>query len=233
MSDPVVLLSTGDVVGPAGGVTDNSMVLFSGTSGKLIKGNNAVVTTQGLALLDDVDAAANRATIGLHLVNNTSDINKPVSTAQQAALDLKVEVTKQATEAVLGLVKFSTQVQVNTGLDDTTSVTPKKLRFGVALLIATNGYLVLPTWLGGLVFQWGFVTASTNSSGTVTYPISFPTASRGGFLQNQYTTADSNTFMVRQATLLTNAFSESNLSFNWNITNTTRTLSFTWFAWGN
>ena len=65
MSDPVVLLSTGDVVGPAGGVTDNSMVLFSGTSGKLIKGNNAVVTAAGLALLDDVNAAAQRVTLGL------------------------------------------------------------------------------------------------------------------------------------------------------------------------
>lgn len=93
MSDPVVLLSTGDVVGPAGGVTDNSMVLFSGTSGKLIKGNNAVVTAQGLALLDDVDATANRATIGLNNVNNTSDVNKPVSTPQQNALDTKLNLT--------------------------------------------------------------------------------------------------------------------------------------------
>ena len=65
MSDPVVLLSTGDVVGPAGGVTDNSMVLFSGTSGKLIKGNNAQVTSAGLALLDDIDANAQLATLGL------------------------------------------------------------------------------------------------------------------------------------------------------------------------
>ena len=65
MSDPVVLLSTGDVVGPAGGVTDNSMVLFSGTSGKLIKGNNAQVTSAGLALLDDLDANAQLTTLGL------------------------------------------------------------------------------------------------------------------------------------------------------------------------
>ena len=65
MSDPVVLLSTGDVVGPAGGVTDNSMVLFSGTSGKLIKGNNAQVTSAGLALLDDIDANAQLTTLGL------------------------------------------------------------------------------------------------------------------------------------------------------------------------
>ena len=89
MSDPVVLLSTGDVVGPAGGVTDNSMVLFSGTSGKLIKGNNAVVTAAGLALLDDVDAGAQKVTLGLGNVDNTSDVNKPISTATQTALNLK------------------------------------------------------------------------------------------------------------------------------------------------
>ena len=96
MSDPVVLLSTGDVVGPAGGVTDNSMVLFSGTSGKLIKGNNAVVTAAGLALLDDVDAAAQKITLGLGNVNNTSDINKPISTATQTALDLKATIASPA-----------------------------------------------------------------------------------------------------------------------------------------
>ena len=89
MSDPVVLLSTGDVVGPAGGVTDNSMVLFSGTSGKLIKGNNAVVTAAGLALLDDVNAAAQKVTLGLGNVDNTSDVDKPISTATQTALNLK------------------------------------------------------------------------------------------------------------------------------------------------
>ena len=64
MSDPVVLLSTGDVVGPAGGVTDNSMVLFSGTSGKLIKGNNAMVTPWALTFLDDVDAPSGLNTLG-------------------------------------------------------------------------------------------------------------------------------------------------------------------------
>lgn len=92
MSDPVVLLSTGDVVGPAGGVTDNSMVLFSGTSGKLIKGNNAVVTAAGLAILDDVNAAAQKVTLGLGNVDNTSDINKPISTATQTELNLKANI---------------------------------------------------------------------------------------------------------------------------------------------
>ena len=89
MTDPVVLLSTGDVVGPTTS-TDGTMVLFDGTSGKKIKGNNSVVTAQGLALLDDADAAANRATIGLSNVNNTSDMSKPISTLTQAALNARV-----------------------------------------------------------------------------------------------------------------------------------------------
>ena len=110
MSDPVVLLSTGDVVGPAGGVTDNSMVLFDGTSGKKVKGNNAVVTAQGLALLDDVDAAANRATIGLNLVNNTSDLAKPISIPQQTALDFKAD-----TALFTGAVSYFARATAPTG----------------------------------------------------------------------------------------------------------------------
>ena len=45
------------------------------------------LTQAGRALLDDPDAAAQRLTLGLNNVDNTSDANKPVSTAQQAAID--------------------------------------------------------------------------------------------------------------------------------------------------
>jgi len=64
MPDPILLELNGDVVGPVTSV-DNSMVLFDGTTGKKIKGNNAIVTPAGLALLDDNDAAEQRNTLGL------------------------------------------------------------------------------------------------------------------------------------------------------------------------
>lgn len=64
MTDPILLQSTGDVVGPVS-ATDGSMVLFDGISGKAIKGNNAIVTAAGIALLDDNNATEQRNTLGL------------------------------------------------------------------------------------------------------------------------------------------------------------------------
>jgi hypothetical protein len=43
---------------------------------------------------DDPTPAATKASVGLGNADNTSDANKPVSTAQQAALDLKYDKTK-------------------------------------------------------------------------------------------------------------------------------------------
>lgn len=50
------------------------------------------VTSAGRALIDDASASAQRITLVLGNVDNTSDANKPVSTAQQTALDLKANL---------------------------------------------------------------------------------------------------------------------------------------------
>jgi hypothetical protein len=54
----------GDVAGPASS-TDNAIVLFDGTGGKNIKDSTYTITAAGAAVLDDVDAAAQRTTLGL------------------------------------------------------------------------------------------------------------------------------------------------------------------------
>lgn len=53
-----------------------------------------------------------KANLGLELVDNTSDINKPISTATQSALDLKASVAA-ATATVNGLMSFSDKVKLN------------------------------------------------------------------------------------------------------------------------
>ena len=85
---PIYVAGDGDVKGPASASND-FLPLFAGTTGKLLKSSGTGVTAQGLAILDDNTPAEQRNTIGLGQVTNTSDINKPVSTAQQAALNLK------------------------------------------------------------------------------------------------------------------------------------------------
>lgn len=49
--------------------------------------------------------------------------------------------------------------------------------FGFAISKATDGYIKLPTWLGGLVFQWGKVNAvPSGGAANVTFPTPFPNA---------------------------------------------------------
>lgn len=82
---------------------------------------------------------------------------------------------KQATETVLGMMKVATQVQTDAGSDDTTAITPKKLRNGVLVVkTESSAYIVLPSWLGGFIFQFGKMEVAAPTA-RVTLPIAFPT----------------------------------------------------------
>lgn len=81
----------------------------------------------------------------------------------------------QATENNQGTAKVATQAIVDLGADDATFVTPKKLLFGIEVLLsATIGYIRFPSWCKRFTIAWG---AGLNNTPT-TFPIGFTSAPR-------------------------------------------------------
>lgn len=134
--------------------------------------------------------------------------NAPINQGNIDIAALAVLAT-QATEIKLGTAKIATQGQTDEGTDDATIVTPKKMRWGFSVLKGVTGYVVLPTWLGGIIFQWGSVTTSTSTDLGYTFPLTFPTRlgtlNATAYVGNSGITRDTN-IMLRTDGLGTTGF---------------------------
>jgi hypothetical protein len=102
--------------------------------------------------------------VGLGNASNTSDANKPVSTAQQTALDLKMDksanlgdvantatsfgnIKQAASDTATGVVELATLAEVNTGSDTTRVITPDTARTSYLGLRSLSIYAIEVTTL--------------------------------------------------------------------------------------
>lgn len=86
-------------------------------------------------------------------------------------------LTSIATESTAGIAKIATITDTNDGVVDNKIITPAKLRYGFGISLGIRGYISLPTWMSGLIIQWGRETPSANIQ-TFNFPLSggFPNA---------------------------------------------------------
>jgi len=83
--------------------------------------------------------------------------------------------TKTASYAAAGIAAFAGADELKNANSETKMLNPAVIKYGFAMLKASNGYIVLPPWLGGFVIQWGTIyiaAAQTN----VPYPMTYPNA---------------------------------------------------------
>ncbi len=87
----------------------------------LLAPDNTTISVFGASLVDDATAGDARTTIGLGNVDNTSDVNKPISTATQTALDGKVDENVTITGATKTKITYDSKGLVTSGADATTA----------------------------------------------------------------------------------------------------------------
>ena len=127
--------------------------------------------------------------------------------------------TGQATETVAGIAEICTLADLLVGSSDTVVATPLKLRLGFAAVFATNGFISFPSWLGGLIIQWGLKNVPLASTASVSFSPSF------NYVRNVQITMASASFDPQAANYvdsvsisgfnLTNKSPSSNADFYW------------------
>jgi hypothetical protein len=124
------------------GLTDNIQTQFTGKQDTLVSATN-IKTIEGQSLLGSGNIDLAKGDVGLGNVDNTSDANKPVSTATQTALDAKtnklVVANRQTASYTLVLSDADKLVEMNVGSANNLTVPASTFSAGTQILLAQYG----------------------------------------------------------------------------------------------
>ncbi|MBC7211590.1 MAG: hypothetical protein H5U33_15840 [Pseudomonas sp.] len=110
-----------------------------------------------------------------------SDTTKPM-TALRVWQAIAAKVVA-ATEFVAGITRFASLAEVKAGASGYLAVCPYYLVDGFGYNFGINGYLKLPSWMGGLIIQWAYSDESAGSGDFRYFPVPFTQAVYGSWLQ--------------------------------------------------
>ncbi|MGE8409512.1 MAG: phage tail protein [Pseudomonas sp.] len=143
---------------------------------------------------------------------------------------------KAATETVYGYSRIATLAEANAGASDAVIITPRKMQYGISFSFGARGHLAFPTWLGGLIVNWGFETAiaqATAVGGSVgptrdaTLSLAFPTQGLGAWASMGFSTMSTTAAFAPGAKLLSNSVIRVQNNY------TASAADIFWFALGN
>jgi hypothetical protein len=157
------------------GVTQEILEVITSTGATADESDNTQLKTAVNTLISRKQSESLATQEDAETGTNSTKVMTPLRVFQ--AIGKKV---LQATETITGTAKVASQAEVNSGVSDSVMVTPKKLRLGFMVRLGPSGYLVFPSWMGGLIIQWingSASQAANNNNGELNlWPLAFPNA---------------------------------------------------------
>lgn len=141
-----------------------------------ITGGTNPTTLSGYGITDAVPSSqlATEAVKGIAAIATQEEVNAGTDDTKFVTAKKLVAWVKQASETVLGMMKVATEAQTNALSSEDVVITPRKLGYRMQISLSAQGYIIFPSWMGGLTIQWGGIPpVAVGGSVIVTYPIAF------------------------------------------------------------